>query len=207
MKDISCHQLLNIDTISTVIKNNQQDVLERIISCFYSCYKPLFVKWAKITYQHYPADIVEFAVDNSFTDAVLKLKEAAVRNELYKSNASLKTILFHYCKNILLSYLTNEKRLAEKNKKLKVFVLSEMEYNIGETESDIKERRYEDVSKALAKMVAMDRQIIEWRHIYGKSNEEIATLLTISAEAATNRIYRCMQRLRKLVDDFDKENK
>jgi len=134
---------------------------------------------------------------------VLKFKESAGWGELYKSNASVKTVLFHYCRNILLGYLTSEKRLAEKNKKLH----DAMAYNTGETESETKEKKHEHIMKALAKMSAADTQIIRWRHIEEKSNDEIAALLAITVASATNRIYRCMKRLRELVEEMEKNSK
>lgn len=195
-----------METISFAFKNNQHNISDQIISCFYSCYQSLFVKWAKITYQHYPPDMIEFAANTSFTDAVLKLKEAAIRDELYQSNASVKTVLLHYCRNILLGYLKNENRLVEKNKKLEPHLSDQTGYNTAETEYEIKERRHEYIMQALAKMSADDRQVIQWRHIDEKSNDEIARLLAITVASATNRIYRCMQRLRELVDGMDKKN-
>lgn len=206
MKRTNCQELLNIETISSAFKNDPLNISDQIIACFYSCYQSLFVQWAKITYQHYPADLIEFAANNSFTDAVLKLKEAASRGELYQSNASVKTVLFHYCRNILLSYLTNEKRLSEKNKKLEAHFSDESGYNNAETQNEVKENRHENLMRALAKMSAADRQIIQWRHIEEKSNDEIATLLAINVASATNRIYRCMQRLRELVEEMNKKN-
>ncbi|MBS1610097.1 MAG: sigma-70 family RNA polymerase sigma factor [Bacteroidetes bacterium] len=204
MKSKTCQQLLNIETISFAFKNNQQELSDQIISCFYSCYQSRFVQWAKITYQRYPEDMIEFAASNSFTDGVLKFKEAASRGELYQSNASVKTILFHYCRNILLAHLTKENRLAKKNKKLESLFPGEA--NTGETENEIKEKRHAVIMLALAKLSADDRQIIQWRHLEEKSNDEIARLLAITVASATNRIYRCMQRLRELVDDIDKKN-
>ncbi len=203
MKGTACQQLLNIETISFAFKNNRRNICDQIISCLYSSYQSLFVEWTKITYHRYPADMIEFAANNSFTDGVLKLTEAASRNELYQSNASVKTVLFHYCRNILLSYLKNEKRLAEKNKKLELLLSGETGYSAGETENEISENRQRHFMRALAKMDAADRQIIQWRHIEEKSNDEIAGLLAITVASATNRIYRCMQRLRKLVEDMD----
>lgn len=197
----SCQELLNMETISTAFQNKQHDISNRIIACFYSCYKSLFVKWAKITYHHYPTDLIEFAANNSFTDAVLKMKEAASRNELYKSNAGAKTVLFHYCRNMLLSYLTDENRLTEKKKKLQLLHDANDGYPLGESENEITEQRLKLVMQALEKMSAADRQIIQWRHIDEKSNDEIATLLAITIASATNRIYRCMQRLRELVEE------
>ena len=204
MKSKTCQQLLTIETISFAFKNNQQNLSEQVISCLYSCYQSQFVKWAKITYHRYSADMIEFAAGNAFTDGVLKFKEAASRGELYQSNASVKTILFHYCRNMLLAHLTKENRLAEKNKKLEFLFPGEA--NTGETENEIKEKRHEVIMRALAKLSPEDRQIIQWRHIEEKSNDEIARLLAITVASATNRIYRCMQRLRELVNDIDKKN-
>lgn len=197
----SCQDLLNMETISTAFQNKQHDIINRIITCFYSCYRSLFVKWAKITYHHHPPDLIEFTANNAFTDAVLKMKEAASRNELYKSNAGVKTVLFHYCRNMLLSHLTNEKRLTAKKKKLQLLHDGDDGYLPGEAGNEITEQRLELVMQALAKMSAADRQIIQWRHIDEKSNDEIAALLAITVASATNRIYRCMQRLRDLVEE------
>ena len=205
MKRISCQQLLNIETISFAFKNNQGDTSDQIISCFYSCYRDLFVQWAKITYRHYPADMIAFLANTSFTDGVLKFKESASSGELYAGNASVKTILFYYCKNILLGHLTNEKRLEEKKQKQRVLIAEETAYNMHETESEIKEWRHKNIMQSMAKMSAADRQIIQWRHIEEKSPDEIAALLAIKVESTTNRIYRCMQRLRKLVDEMEKK--
>lgn len=201
----NCQQLLTIETISVAFKNNQRNLSDRIISCFYSCYQLLFIKWAKITYAHYPADIIEFAAGSSFTDGVLKLKESASYNKLYKGRASVKTVLFHYCRNMLLSHLKNENRLAEKNRKLQLVIPNETEDNTGETESEIKEKKHQLIMQALEKMAAADRQIIQWRHIEGKSSDEIARLLDIKAISVTNRIYRCMQRLKEGVEKIEKE--
>ena len=200
MEKTTCQELLNIDTISSAFKNNRQDISEQIISCFYSCYRSLFVKWAKVTYRHYPVDLIESLANDSFTDGMLKLTESASRGELYQSNASVKTVLFQYCRYKLLSHLKDEERLAEKNKRLALHLSNETGFNAGETTFEMKERKLENVMRALAKMSAADRQIIQWRHIEGRSNDEIAALLAITVASATNRIYRCMGRLRDLVE-------
>ncbi len=202
MNSTTCRQLLNIKTISSAFKNNQEDISKSIISCFYSCYQSTFIKWAKITYRHYPTDIIEFAANNAFTDGVLKLKESASRGALYHGNASVKTVLFQYCRYKLLGYLKDEERLAEKNKKLVLHFLDNTD-NAIETVFEVKERKHENIMQALAKIPAADRQIIQWRHLEEKSVDEIAGLLAIKVTSATNRIYRCMQRLRELVEGME----
>ncbi|MFT4016190.1 MAG: sigma-70 family RNA polymerase sigma factor [Agriterribacter sp.] len=202
MKNITCQQLLNIETISDAFKNNKIPLSEKIISCFYSCYQSLFIKWAKIMYGHYSPDVIAFAANDSFTDGVLKLQEAASRGKLYQSNASVKTVLFHYCRYKLLAQLKDEERLAGKNKKLAFFLSGQTMYSTG-TENEMQEKRHELIMRALEKMTAEDRQIIQWRHIEEKTPDEIAALLAIKVPSATNRIYRCMERLRKLVEEMD----
>lgn len=205
MERIPCERLLNMKTISSAFTDNNSHISDQLITCFYSCYQSQFIKWAKITYQHYPPDMIEFLSINSFTDGVLKFKEAARRNELYQSSASVKTVLFHFCKNILLGNLKNENRLSEKNKKLELHLSDKAWYYNIETAFEMKERKHNNIMKALAKMSVADRQIIQWRHIEEKSNDEIAALLAITVASATNRIYRCMERLRKLVEDDDRQ--
>lgn len=202
MKTKACQELLNIEIISSAFQNKREDLTNQIISCFYSCYQSLFVQWAKITYRRYPVDLIESLAQDAFTDGVLKLKESAVSDKLYQSNANIKTILFHFCRNILLGNLSHEKRLADKNKKLAPFISNEYTSDTGEPESEEGEILQENMMLALAKMSAADRQIIQWRHLEEKSNDEIAKILAITTESATNRIYRCMQRLRKLVDEI-----
>lgn len=174
---------------------------DRVVACFYSCYHSLFVKWAKITYHQYPPEVIEFVSNNSFTDAILKLKESAVRDQLYRDRASLKTVFFHYCRNTLLGHLANEKRRAQKDKQFAVYLASANEHTFAETDVEPSDDLYQKLMKAMDKMESGDRQIIRWRHLEERSNVEIAELLNISVPSATNRIYRCMQRLREILSE------
>jgi RNA polymerase sigma factor (sigma-70 family) len=206
MEKRTCKELLNMEFISAAFKNNEPELCERIIFCLYSCYRNLFLKWATITYRKYPPGIIEFAANNSFTDGVLKLKESGMRNELYQGNASVKTVLFQYCRYRLLGHLKEEDRRTEKNNKLMPLLSGSPVHNAQEAQNEIKEKRHRHIMQALLKMPAADRQIIDWRYIDAKSNDEIAVLLAITVASATNRIYRCMQRLRELVEQMDKDN-
>jgi RNA polymerase sigma factor (sigma-70 family) len=200
MDTSGCNQLLNIKTIADAFKNGKKELSDRIIGCFYSCYKSAFIKWASITYHEFPSDSIDFLANNSFTDAVMKLKDAAQRNELYEGQATVKTILFTYCRNILLGYLTSEKRKKEKDRKLAVVLEEEYSNPLDENAVSILAGRYEKIRRALAQLDPDDRQIIQWRHIDGKSNDEIAAKLAITVASATNRIYRCMQRLKDKIE-------
>lgn len=204
MERKACKELLNIETISLAFKSDSKERSDQIFSCLYSCYQPVFIKWATITYRYHPSGMIEFMANNSFTDGVLRFTETASRGELYKGNASVKTVLLQYCRYILLGYIKSEERLAEKKKRL-AYLLSDNDAN--EAADHIHKSRYKNVMLALQKMTADDRQIIQWKHFEGKSNDEIANILAITVPSFTNRLYRCMQRLRKLVEEIEKKNR
>ncbi len=193
MKD--CQQLLTMNNVSTAFKNAIDGLSDRIISCMYTCYKVLFIKWAKITYSRYPEETIEFLSDSSFTDAILKLKEMAVAGKLYSSTASVKTVLFQFSRNMLLGNLTREKRLAVKERMYQLQLQPDFYIENEITEPVVREH----LMTAMKKLDPADRQILLWRHVEAKSNDEIAALLAITVPSATNRIYRCMQRLRDLM--------
>jgi len=200
-----CKQLLytEIGTLADAFKNNLKQTADRIINCLYKCFKQIFIKWALISYHQYPEDFLLFISENSFTDSILKFKEVAASNGLYAGNATVKTVFFAFFKNKLRENLQKENRLAEKQQRLRVLPEPVLENNEKAFE---KEKLYQSIEQSLLKMEAIDRKIIIWRHLEEKSNVEIAQLLGISKAAATNRIYRCMERLRNLTEKHIRSN-
>ena len=126
-------------------------------------------------------------------------KNKAEKNELYDGNASIKTVVFTYYYNKLLQNIKSEDRLDKKKQKYS-------DDNIGETAINEdegylkKENQFNMLQQSMEQLEQGDRQIITWRHIENKKPEEIAQLLGITTPAASNRIYRCMQRLRGLLN-------
>jgi RNA polymerase sigma factor (sigma-70 family) len=202
-----CEQFLknNLNKIAEIFKSNIKQDADKIISCFYSCFKDAFIKWTLVMYNRYPEDFINFISDISFTDGILKFTEKAAAGDIYDSNTTIKTVLFSFYRNKILENLQKEKRLLEKNKKYTPAYKEETLEKDNE-EYALREKRYSILELALAKMEPTDRQIIIWRHLEEKSCDEIADLLAINKESATNRIYRCMQRLRSLTENSDKQN-
>ena len=199
MDNKNCEEIIQnrIDTIVLIFKKQLLKETERIVSCLYSCFQEGFIKWATITYKHYPEESILFISNNSFTDGILKFKEKAESDDIYKSNASLKTILFSFYRFKLLENLKKEQRLLIKNER---YERDNKEGSVWMGEDDEIETRYLILEHALEKMEPVDKQIIVWRHIEEKSCDEIAQLLAINRNSATTRIYRCMKRLRNLIE-------
>lgn len=206
MNNKTCEQLLNMETISAAFKNKQDELSDKIVSCFFSCYKAIFLAWAKITYERHSQETILFAAENAFSDGIMRLKEDAIKGKLYKDRATVKTVLFTYCGFVLLGSLKTEQRLAEKNKKLATILDSRNEYDPFENEEETHAARVQILTKALSKMSAEERKIIRWRQIEKKSNDEIAALLAIKVPSATNRIYRCMNKLKTIVENITKSS-
>jgi RNA polymerase sigma factor (sigma-70 family) len=200
----ACQQVLknNGESITKVFTATLKQDADKIISCFYNCLKQSFTKWAVVMYNSYPEDTMDFITNTAFTDSVLLFTDRAAAGKIYESNASLKTILFSFYKNKVLEQLQKENRLAAKNKKLVLDNTQELTW-IPDDTNTAAEKRFTTLQQALAKMAPADRQIIIWRHLQEKNCDEIATLLGITVTSATNRIYRCMQRLRHLIENIN----
>ncbi len=192
-----CEPILsaNIRIFILAHEKNYHKEMDNILKCLNDCLRPLFLKWARLTYPHYLKETIAFNADISFTDAVLKIQTKAFEGELYEGNAVIKTVVFIFFRNILRDNLQRHNRLEEKNRRFAKSIYSDRQNNISR-EHDDKEAKMAILEQALSSLNAADRQIIIWRHIDGKKNDEIAQLLKINIPSATNRIYRCMERLK-----------
>jgi RNA polymerase sigma factor (sigma-70 family) len=192
---------LNITELSNSFKNTLDELGEKFVSCFFVCYKAVFINWSVVMYKGYDKKFMQYNADNAFTDAVVKFKDAAIEGKLYEGKASLRTILFQYFRNTLRSILLNEKRQQGKQDNYGKSIGTNNNLTFIENDEILKrEAMYATLENALNKMNPTDKQIIVWRHLEEKSCDEIARLLDITKEAATNRIYRCMERLRNLIE-------
>lgn len=196
-----CETILksNITELSNSFTNTLNDLGEKFVSCFFICYKSVFIQWAVLIYKGYDKSFMQYNADNAFTDAIVKFKDAAMEGKLYEGKASLRTILFQYFRNTLRGILLNEKRQRGKQDNYGKSVGTNNLTFIENEDILEKEALYATIENALSKMNPTDKQIIVWRHLEEKPCDEIAKLLDITKEAATNRIYRCMERLRNLI--------
>jgi RNA polymerase sigma factor (sigma-70 family) len=197
-----CSKTFTFAIVKKAFNEGGKNVSDKIVSCFYNCFREVFLKWALITYKAYPVETIAFIAENSFTDSVLKFQRAIKEKGLYEGKATIKTILFTYFRNTMLENIQTERRLLEKKGKLTSYLDTETSYNNIYTSDDTKENLLLKLENAISKMGPQDRQIVLWRHIELKSNEEIAILLNITIPSATNRIYRCMERLRKQIENY-----
>jgi RNA polymerase sigma factor (sigma-70 family) len=196
MNTVVCEEMIKqkIEIISSIFKQKVDLEITILTKCFYQCFQHEFIKWALIIHKNHPKEFIDFTAKNAFTDAVLKLQEKASSGYLYDGNASIKTILFSFYRLTLLEHLQKAKRESHYHKK---FINSlNNENHITASDTNDNEIHIKNLEKALDELDKADKQIIIWRHFDEKNLEEIASLLGIHKTSATNRLYRCMQRLR-----------
>ena len=194
-----CETALKAGIKTLLNKTINETSIDDIFICINSCLRKNFIKWAQIRYSGKPIAQISFIADVAFTDGILKFKEEAENNQLYDGNASVKTVVFTYYNNKLLQNIQSENRLDKKKEKYSDDNIGKNAIN--EDEGYLKkENQFNMLQQAMEQLEPDDRQIITWRHIENKKPEEIARLLGITTPAASNRIYRCMQRLRGLLN-------
>lgn len=177
------------------LANEQEDYLDRITPCFYHCLKDEYIQRAVILFSHIPAGEMQFLSDSAFTDAAITFRSKAVENKLNDRGASLRTVFHHFFDFALLNQIkkSKKKRINETS------LFPDLEHNAGSdpTVSDTGNYDVDLLNKAMASLEEEDRKIILWRHYDRLGIDEIARLLAINKKSASNRVYRCMERLKK----------
>lgn len=146
---------------------------------------------AAIGFRHYAPGMIHFLAETAFSEAVLKFNQKAEAGQLTDRGAKLKTLFYRFFQFSLLNEIKKEKKNLDN--------LRPLPENTGELQGSSGGKKDEEMhtilQKALLKLAPDDRQIIVWRHIQLKTIDEIAGFLAIQKDSASNRVYRCMQRL------------
>lgn len=203
MNTTDCERLLqsNISILASSFGEHALSAFDEFLACFSQRLRRLFIAWSVVRYkQQHPLHFIEFHADIAFTEGLFTFRQKAMAGKLYAGPSSVKTVVFEFCKIALMARLkTWEREEKHKERFTKDFASLYQE-------TDEAAGRQEDLlnllKKAMQELSEEDRQIITWRHIDLKSSDEIGRLLAITKESATNRIYRCMEKLRKLVSKY-----
>ena len=209
MNSDKCEQILRVENLVNAFTQNIKQQSDEIFYCLYNCCYDKFIKWAIIRYTKYAEDVITDLSDRAFTDGMLKLQEFTIRKGLYKDKVSSDKIFFMFFKNQLRANITKEMRLTKKNLRLSKDFAAEFLANTtddAEEFSEIKKENQSCLERSLNRLKKDDRQIVIWRHVEEISNKEIAKRLGITIASATNRIYRCMERVKNFMEECKQKN-
>ncbi len=174
---------------------NEEDIISKIkrgdraiLNVIYEQYRAPFLQWAKTNYSLDEDHAIEV-----FQMSVVILFENATSGKLDSLNSSLKTYLFAIGKN---------KAREEHRKKIRYQELHD--YDLKEIEedslSDEKESQLKLIVKEMKTLGQPCETILSLYYYEKKTMEDIAEQLNYkNAATAKNQKYKCLQRLKKMV--------
>src|SRR5688572_30068412 len=163
------------------------------LSFMYEKYRREFVSWIRKFSNCSLEEAQEY-----YQASTLILYENIMSRKVTDLQSSLKTYLFGIGKNLTYQHHRNSKRLE----KAKAEYMIEMEIAGDSLQALQKEVDLKLVSKALTLIGEPCHQLLDFFYFSKKSMEEISSSMGYkNPETAKNQKYKCMERLRKLVED------
>lgn len=163
------------------------------LSFVYEKYRKEFISWIRKFSRCNEEEAREF-----YQAAVLILYENIMNDKLKELQSSLKTYLFGIGKNLALQNHRNNLRL----KRTKAEYMLEQHVQNSDENLLKEEVSLDVVSRCFRQLGDPCHSLLELFYFYQKKMEEIASTLGYkNPETAKNQKYKCMERLRKLVND------
>jgi len=163
------------------------------LSFVYEKHRKEFISWIRKFSGCSLEDAQEY-----YQAATVILYENIISMKITTLQSSLKTYLFGIGKN--LTYQHHRKQKRQERARAEYMIESEVEGDAAmgaQTEHDL-----QLVSRCLAMIGEPCRQLLDFFYFSKKSMEEISSAMGYkNPETAKNQKYKCMERLRKLVDD------
>lgn len=166
------------------------------LSFVYEKYRKEFVNWIRKFSNCSKEEACEY-----YQAATLILYENVMTSKVVNLQSSLKTYLFGIGKNLTYQHHRNEKRLEQVRAEymIEYHILSD-DRQAAQSELDLKL-----ISRCLNLIGEPCYQLLQFFYFQKKSMEEISAAMGYkNPETAKNQKYKCMERLRKLVEDEQK---
>lgn len=174
------------------IRNGDHSQIETI----YNNYRSEFISWIVKLYHCNTDDAGEI-----YHYAVITFYENVISNKLKVLDCTVKTYLFAIGRKKYLETLKSQRKFDQNCSESALVNLPDVQ----KTDALIKEQRLDCVERAMEKLGEPGRTILELYYYHGKSMEEIAELLHYKNSAtAKNLKYKCLLRLRKIVEEEQK---
>ena len=166
------------------------------IDTIYNNYRAEFISWIVKLYHCSSDDAGEV-----YHYAIVTFYENVISSKLKVLDCSIKTYLFAIGRNKYLEKLKAQKKHDQNCDENVLINLPDVQ----KTDALLREQQLESVERGLEKLGEPGRTILELYYNHGKSMEEIAELLHYKNSAtAKNLKYKCLIRLRKIVEEEQK---
>lgn len=162
------------------------------LSFVYEKFRREFLSWIRKFSKCNEEDAREY-----YQTAVIILYENIMTSRLDELQSSLKTYLFAIGKNLVLQ----DYRKKQKNDKVKAEYLLDYHITVSNEENLLAEANLSLISRCMTLIGDPCHQLLDLFYFHQKNMEEISAQLGYkNPETAKNQKYKCMERLRKLVD-------
>lgn len=185
-----------------VLRQFQQQMttqINRLLGCIYTCWQHRFVRWAQMAYATRPGydhHVMERNATDAFVEAIDIFQQKATGGKLTDRGAILQTVVWTFCQNSLNNHL---RKAAVQTRYFKPLDTEQYDNHPGSTPNEPTDEQ-EKLHKALRQMNPKCRQLIEWRHLEGRSIDEIAAAENINKASVSNKLSKCMNELRALIE-------
>ena len=168
------------------------------LSFVYEKYRKEFLNWIR-KFSGCPTDEAQ----EYYQAAILILYENIMSGKVTDLQSTLKTYLFGIGKNLTYQHHRKNQRMERVRAEYMVEVeLLQESRQAQETEMDLRL-----ISRCLALIGEPCRQLLDYFYFLRKSMDEISTAMGYkNPETAKNQKYKCMERLRKMVEDERRTN-
>lgn len=161
------------------------------LSYIYEKYRREFLSWIR-KFNH----CSEEEAREYYQTVVVILYENTISGKLTGLQSSLKTYLFGIGKNLALQKHRQEKRFQQAKAELL------LETHLQKEDEDMREADLNLIGKCFDKLGDPCHRLLDSFYFFKKNMEEISSELGYkNPETAKNQKYKCMERLRKLVED------
>lgn len=177
----------------TVIENIRQGD-PTAVSLVYAAYQSDFVKWVRRYAQCDDEDAIEY-----FQASVIILYDNVQQGKLLQLQSALKTYLFGVAKKLI--WQSNRSQARKQKVYAEYFLMEQVQQTTADAEKE-QERDLDLVSHCFDLLGEPCHRLLDLFYYRQKKMEEIADLMGYkNPETAKNQKYKCMERLRKMVED------
>lgn len=178
--------------LTTAFKNNDQKVMQQV-------YQNIFPKFRSHVFKNSGN---ETQAKDVFQEAFVACWKN-IKEDRFSENGNVEGYLFTIARNKWTDYLRSSdfKNTVVSNTAVNLSIVVEEEPT---TQEMIKEKRRETLQQALGNLGASCKTLLQLFYFERKSMDAISKELNITSASARNQKYRCMEKLRMLSLEIDK---
>lgn len=206
---MNCIDLKQPKVLMDAFALQEETAKRRIYNCFRELYYDYFIKFSHKTIfirHSFCPENAEELLNDSFVDGYVAFYLYINKNG-FENRGSVDTAFLEFCKRTLWAHIKRQDK-HNRNRytgdpEIPLNQSANSDPEDSESKKEIKEeweKRYSLFEKAFQMLGERCQNLITWRKKEKLSNEEIAIRSGIKENIVTNEIYRCCEKLKKIIE-------